>query len=105
MRAKSEAAARLAADRYLEHNPFMRRRPLLNEVFYLRPHEALDQIVLPVLIVLTIMLLNASTFFLRVMAAAWALRVSKADKPYSFISVCCGLCAAFCGIVVFLTKL
>jgi len=47
-----EAAARLAADGYLEHNPtFKLSRPLLNEVFYLRPHEALDQIQLPVLIV------------------------------------------------------
>jgi len=47
-----EAAARLAADGYLEHSPtFKLSRPLLNEVFYLRPHEALDQITLPVLIV------------------------------------------------------
>jgi hypothetical protein len=58
----------------------------------------------PVLVVLTIMLLNASTFFLGVMAASWALRVSRSDKPYSFISVCCALCAAVCAIVVFLTK-
>lgn len=47
-----EAAARLAEDGYIAHSPtFKLGRPLLNEVFYLQPHESLDRISLPVLIV------------------------------------------------------
>ena len=47
-----EAAAQLTADRYIAHSPtFKLGRPLLNEVLYLRPHEALDRISVPVLIV------------------------------------------------------
>lgn len=47
-----EAAVQLATDGYIAHSPtFKLGRPLLNEVFYLRPHESLDRISLPVLIV------------------------------------------------------
>ena len=47
-----DAGAQLSADGYIAHSPtFKLGRPLLNEVFYLRPDESLAQISLPVLIV------------------------------------------------------
>lgn len=47
-----EAGAKLAADGYIDHNPtFKLGRPLLNEVFYFRPNESLDELSLPVLVV------------------------------------------------------
>lgn len=47
-----DAGAQLSHDGYIAHSPtFKLGRPLLNEVFYLRPDESLDQIALPVLIV------------------------------------------------------
>ncbi len=51
-RISAEAGAELAAHGYLAHNPTFRLgRPLLNEVFHLRPHEALDRLAAPVLLV------------------------------------------------------
>jgi uncharacterized protein len=49
----SEDAARELAERgFIEHSPsFKLGRPLLNEVFYLRPHTVLDLIRAPTLIV------------------------------------------------------
>lgn len=49
----SEDAARELAERgFIEHSPsFKLGRPLLNEVFYLRPHTVLDRIQAPTLIV------------------------------------------------------
>jgi len=47
-----EAGRRLAEDGYLEHSPTFRLgRPLLNEVFYLRPDRELGAVTAPALIV------------------------------------------------------
>lgn len=47
-----EAGARLMADGFIAHSPtFKLGRPMLNEVFYLRPVDSLDQVPVPVLIV------------------------------------------------------
>ena len=59
----------------------------------------------PIVLVSTILLVYASTFFLRIAAAGWTRRVSLADKPYNYVAVCCGLCAAFCGLLAYLSKL
>jgi hypothetical protein len=46
------AGRELAEQGFLYHNPnFKLSRPLLNEVFYLRPHEAISELVVPTLFI------------------------------------------------------
>lgn len=51
-RIDEEAGRELAEHGFLFHNPnFKLSRPLLNEVFYLRPHEAIADLTVPVLFI------------------------------------------------------
>ena len=51
-RIDDEAGRDLAKQGFLFHNPnFKLSRPLLNEVFYLRPHEAIDELAVPTLFI------------------------------------------------------
>lgn len=58
----------------------------------------------PIILVLTILLVYAATFFLRIVAAAWTRRASTAEKPYNYVAVCCGLCSAFSATIAYLAK-
>lgn len=51
-RIDEEAGRELAEQGFLFHNPnFKLSRPLLNEVFYLRPHEAIGELAVPTLFI------------------------------------------------------